>query len=247
MLIGAEARNFIHRRLGHTFAYSSTQDIDISFVTADWDSYERLTLGLRPVNDSGIAFDVAGYHVDIIPFGQLESTSGVLTPPWRANDPIDVFGMSAVYEAADTLSVAGRTVLRIPTVAGYAALKIKAWIDRSIPSRGIHKDGADLGLVLFWYENEATVQDRLWGDDSAALRLHSYDLPVAAARLLGQDIRTLLGAASADLLVSMWTDASRNLLARNLAPRDYRAALKLGEPEQIVARLAALTDGLVGQ
>lgn len=247
MLIGAEARNLIHARLGHTFGYSSTQDIDISFVTPDWESYQHLTEGLRPVNDSGIAFDVAGYHVDMIPFGRVESTNGTVTPPWRVNDPIDVFAMSAVYAAADTLTIADTELVRIPTVPGYAVLKIKAWIDRSIPSRGIHKDGADLGLVLFWYENHSDVHERLWGAESDALRFHGYDLAVASARLLGRDIRALLGAEAADLLTGLWTPGSRVLLADNLAPRDYRAALKLGAPGQITARLSALADGLAGR
>jgi predicted nucleotidyltransferase len=246
MLIGAEARNLIHERLGHTFTYSATQDIDISFAMPDWPSYKRLTDGLRPVNDSGIAFAVAGHHVDIIPFGAVESSSGILIPPWRENDPIDVFAMSAVYEAADTLSISGREVLRIPTVPGYAALKIKAWIDRSAPARGVYKDGADLGLVLFWCENDADAQGRLWEEDSDALKAHEYDIAVASARILGRDIRALLGEAPADLLMSLWTIEGRELLASNIAPRDYRAALKLGNPDQISARLSALANGLAG-
>ncbi len=247
MLIGAEARNLIHERLGHAFAHTSTQDIDISLAIADWPSFDHVTEGLRPLNDSGIAFDVAGYHVDIYPFGAIESSAGTLTPPWRPADPIDVFAMSAAYRASEALALGGEPLLRIPTIPGYVALKIKAWIDRSVPARGIHKDGADLGLALFWYENDPQVRERLWIHEAATLLQHAYDLGVASARLLGNDVRSLLGEPEAARLSSLWTAESRALLGANLVPRDFRAALRLGDSTQIALRLAALADGLAGR
>jgi predicted nucleotidyltransferase len=44
-------------------------------------------------------------------------------------------------------------------VAGYAAAKLGAWLDRSEWHEA--KEAGDLALVLYWYAESAAVHDRL--------------------------------------------------------------------------------------
>ena len=100
MLIGAEARDILHAELGHSFPNRATKDVDLAFAIPDWSTYERLVAGLEVIPDTGIAFRVAGMHVDFMAFGSVESPKGTIVPPFRRSDPLDVFGMSEVYESA---------------------------------------------------------------------------------------------------------------------------------------------------
>lgn len=54
--------------------------------------------------------------------------------------------MTQVYATADAVRFGGGPEIRLPTVAGYVALKLKAWIDRSAVYN--EKDAPDLGLAL---------------------------------------------------------------------------------------------------
>lgn len=241
MLIGAEARDILHARLGHTFRTRATQDVDLAFVISDWQAYETLTRGLPRIGDSGIAFRIAGMHVDLMAFGPVESPPGTVTPHFRQADPLDVFGMSQVYAAAQAARFGDGPEIRLPTVAGYVALKLKAWIDRS----AVHnqKDAPDLGLALFWASESRAFNDRFWADFDLVGRWKG-DLALGGAALLGADIREVLGAAAADHLAQLLTDGSRDELSRALRNADRQ--LYLGDADRRTETLAALKTGLEG-
>jgi predicted nucleotidyltransferase len=242
MLIGAEARDILHARLGHSFATRATHDVDLAFVISSWESYATLTQGLTPIRDSGIAFRVAGMHVDVMAFGPVESPAGTLTPPFRSKDPLDVFGMSQVYEAAQAVLVENGPEIRLPTVAGYVALKLKAWIDRS----AVHneKDAPDVGLALFWASESQRYNDQFWGDVEFVGRWNA-DPGLGGAAILGAEVREVLGPAASDHVAELFTGASREQLSRLLrsSPRE----LLLGDHDRRMAALAALTAGLHGE
>jgi len=241
MLIGAEARDILHGQLGHTFRNRATEDVDIAFAIPDWDAYATLTDGLTPIPDTGIAFRVAGIHVDVMAFGSVESPQGTLTPPFRAADPIDVFGMIQVYATAQTASFGPGLEIRLPTVGGYVALKLKAWIDRS----AVHnqKDAPDLGLALFWAAESPAYTDRFWADSEMFSRWEA-DVGLGGAALLGRDVRDVLGAQASGQLADLFTVTSREELSRalNSSARD----LSLGDLSRRMSALSALAVGLRG-
>lgn len=252
MLIGAEARDLLHRELGHTFGTRATQDVDLAFVIPSWAAYDRLVSGLTVIPDSGIAFRVAGMHVDIMAFGPVESPQGTVRPPFREADPLDVFGMAEVYGSSRPVSVGDGLGIRLPTVGGYVALKLKAWLDRSAVHN--HKDAPDLGLALFWAGESAFFTDRFW-DDHELFGEHGADAGRGGAAVLGADVRRALGSAAADRLAALVTAESRDRLARTLETnrRDYAIAegerhriVDLGDTERRRSLIDALAAGLLG-
>ena len=239
MLIGAEARDILHAYLGHSFKNKATQDVDLAFLVPDWTAYEVLVDGLTPIPDTGIAFRVAGMHVDVMAFGSIESPQGKVTPPFRKADPLDVFGMSQVYASAHLASFGDGLEIRLPTVAGYVALKLKAWIDRS----EVHnfKDAPDLGLALFWAAESPSFTERFWTD----LDLFSTwqtDVGLGGAALLGDDVRQVLGDAAGDHIAELFTEESRDKLARAL--RNSEPEILIRDIDRRITLLAALTTGL---
>lgn len=241
MLIGAEARDILHRELGHEFATQATQDVDLAFVIPDWFAYDRLVEGLEAIADSGIAFRVAGTHVDFMAFGPIESPPGIVRPPFRTYDPLDVFGMSEVYASARPASVGDGLEIRIPTVAGYVALKLKAWIDRSADHN--LKDAPDLGLALFWASESTAFANRFWGDHEL-VGTWQADAGLAGAALLGGDVRDALGPVAADHLAALFVEESRNLLAQALQSVSHDFGL--GDVARRHALLTAMTTALGG-
>ena len=240
MLIGAEARDILHAELGHTFANRATQYVDLAFAVPDWTAYSQLVEGLDAIPDTGIAFRVAGVHVDFLAFGPIESPAGTLVPPFRRSDPLDVFGMAEVYESARDALVGDALRIRVPTVAGYVALKIKAWIDRSVNHE--LKDAPDLGLALYWAAESVPFTERFWVDHEL-VGLCEADVGLGGARLLGRDVRKALGH-NANTLAELFTEASRGRLARTL--EGASPSLVLGDTDRRRSRLDALALGLRG-
>jgi predicted nucleotidyltransferase len=237
MLIGAEARDILHAELGHTFSNQATQDVDLAFAIPDWSAYATLVEGLEVIPDTGIAFRVAGMHVDLIAFGPVESPSGTVTPPFRRSDPLDVFGMTQVYESARSATFGDNLWIRLPTVPGYAALKIKAWIDRSADYN--EKDAPDIGLVLYWAAESTSFTDRFWANLDLVGKWEA-DVGLGGAAIMGEDVRQVVGADAGDYLADLLTNDSRDRLARAL--ESVRHDLGLGD----VARRRSLLDAMTG-
>lgn len=206
MLIGAEARDIIHRLRGHTFAYVASSDVDIVVALSDWTQYTTLTAGLTSLGDTRYRFRVANYPVDIIPFGEIEEPAGRLSPPWR-NDEVDVFGMSAVYADADELSFGDGIECLIPTPHGYASLKLRAWVDRS--AWGEYKDGIDIGLAIFWHLSDDALIAALWDSDADLVEECGFDIDRACAMKLGMLIGNTLGVDDAAVLRELLNDPSQ--------------------------------------
>ena len=108
--------------------------------------------------------------------------------------------------------------VRIPTVVGYAAAKLGAWLDRSAWLET--KDGADLALILYWYAESADVHRRLYETPAGneILIAESVDVPLAGAHLLGTDIAATIGDTRLAELLPRWP-GDRDLLVRELELR----------------------------
>lgn len=241
MLIGAEARDILHAELGHTFPNRATQDVDLAFAIPDWPTYDRLVAGLEVIPDTGIAFRVSGMHVDVMAFGSVESPQGTVVPPFRRSDPLDVFGMTQVYDSARLATFGDGLEILLPTVPGYVALKLKAWIDRSAVYND--KDAPDLGLALFWAAESTSYTDRFWADPESVGRWEA-DAGLAGAALMGGEVRHVLGAGPGDRLAALFTEDSRDRLARAL--ESGHRELGLGDLGRRRALLQAMADGLRG-
>lgn len=211
LVVGATCRDVLHAAMGHTFEVRATNDVDLGIAVGDWTVSDRIEAKYERVGSNGIRYRIAGLPVDVMPFGEVEDPDGISSPAARGEDLI-VFGFHDVFERAAHLSLPHGRVVRIPQPAGYAALKMRSWIDRRE-----NKDAKDLALCTFWYQESATVQDRLYDTDAGQKILEALEwhVPVAAARLLGADVRGQLSLANHSDLVERWSALDLDALARD--------------------------------
>ncbi|HWH26168.1 MAG TPA: hypothetical protein VNT53_05930 [Pseudolysinimonas sp.] len=149
--------------------------------------------------------------------------------------------MSRVYDLADLASDGADTHCRVPTIEGYAALKLKAWVDRS--SYGNVKDASDVGLVLYWCVQLIPLQERLWTKDIDLLVDAEYDAELAAVSALGRDIRSAIGPEFSRRLSELWTAESRTRMSTYLAS-SVPQLRSLGDADRRRALMQAVVDRL---
>ncbi|MGH8961604.1 MAG: hypothetical protein ACRDWT_10520 [Jatrophihabitantaceae bacterium] len=214
MIVGAWCRGIQHHALGHRFATSATRDLDLALALSSWDAYRALAEAFPSVGDTGIRFRIADVTVDLLPFGDIEGPQGTAQPPTRGEN-MSVWAFEEIFAASLPLLPPAVGTVRIPTVAGYAAAKLGAWLDRSEWFEA--KDAADLALVLYWYGESGAVHERLY-DTSAGneiLIAESADVPLAAAHMLGVDVATTIGPDRLAELLARWP-GNLNLLIHEL-------------------------------
>lgn len=198
MIVGAHCRDILRSASGQESGIRTTEDIDFGLALADWSAYDGVTKKLEPVGDTRIRYKVADVPTDLIPFGHLEHPAGTVNPPTRG-EPMGVLGFTEVFRASDALPLPSAGTIRIPTIAGYAALKLAAWLDRSAYHK--YKDASDIASVLHWYTELPEVNTFLYDTDDGVdiLVQEGADYPVAAARVLGQHIAGILGSRTTEL------------------------------------------------
>ena len=210
LVVGATCRDILHAAHGHDFEVRGTDDVDLGIAVSDWEVSERIESKYQRVGNNGIRYKIAGMSVDLMPFGDVEDPDGITTPARRGEDLI-VFAFQDVYERAQPLTLPGGATVRMPETAGYAALKMRAWIDRSVD-----KDAKDLALCAYWYEESEEVSDRLYSpDEGPEIQAPvGWDYPLAAARLLRRDIAQQLTPAHHQDLVERWSMTDLGLFSR---------------------------------
>ncbi len=236
MLVGAWCRNILHHALGHDFETTATRDLDLALALASWDAYRTLAATFPKVGHTGLRYRIAGFDVDLLPFGEIENPDGIVEPPTRES-PFSVWAFAEIFAASLPLTLAFNLEVRIPTVAGFTAAKLGAWLDRSEYHET--KDAADLALTLHWYSENRDTQDRLYDtvDGNDILITERADVQRAAANLLGTDVAGLIGPQRLPELLARWPgDAA--LLTRSLQLRGAP-----GWPAEL-ARRQELVDAL---
>jgi predicted nucleotidyltransferase len=240
MVVGAWCRDIWHAALGHQFRTAATQDLDLAAAVDSWAMFDAIASTYPQVGDSGIRFLVADMKVDVLPFGKVEDPVGNSEPPTRA-EGMSVWAFSEVFAGSASLNLGDGGTIRIPTVPGYVATKLAAWLDRSEWNET--KDASDIALALYWYAESDDVHDRLYDTEvgQAALLAEELDVTRAAAHLLGIDVGTEIGSKRMVELRERWPDEG-GALARDLI---VRGGLRSGDILDRRAELAAaLTRGL---
>lgn len=182
---------------------------------SDWTIPERIEARFSRIGSNGIRYRIAGIAVDIMPFGEVEDPDGISSPARRGEELV-VFGFRDVYELALPLALPSGQTIRLPQPAGYVALKMRSWIDRSVYF-GHDKDSKDLALAAFWYQEAPEIQDRIYDTDAGfeVLTDLEMDADVAAVRLLGLDAAAQLSPANRDDLARRWKEQDLDGLARD--------------------------------
>lgn len=217
MIIGAHCRDLLHVAFGRTDLLRSTADVDIALAVSKYEDYRRITSALPHSGTTDIRYSVAGIAVDVVPFGEIEDPTGTTPLPGRT-ETLDVFGFQEVFEKSLELSLPSSYRIRLPTPAGYAALKLKAWCDRS--ANGEYKDAADLATVCGWYQQDEDVRSRLYEPATGRADLlirADMDVDLASLYLLGEEIADVLGETRVSELATAWKVADRQVVATYFA------------------------------
>lgn len=221
MVVGARCRDILQSALGHDFSLRATTDIDLGLAVANWPAYEELTENLPTAGNTGIRYRVANGYADLMPFGPVEDPPGTVTPAAR-KAPMSVWGFAEVFERALPLALPGGSSIRIPTVAGYTALKLAAWLDRS--ANGEYKDASDIATAMYWYSKSVEVETYLYETEEGQgiLLQEEYDSVAAAARLLGVDVAAVVGSTRMAELAARWPGSRKDLLFRHMGVLQVR-------------------------
>jgi predicted nucleotidyltransferase len=237
LIVGASCRDIMHSALGHTFPLRATSDVDLGIAVNDWSISQSIEANFPRIGSNGIRYLVQGLPVDIMPFGAIEEPTGIAHPAARGQDLV-VFGFNDVHERASLLTLPTGLTIRIPRPAGYAALKMRSWIDRS--AYGEDKDAKDLALVVYWYQESLSVQDRLYEEGRGFDLLASldFDADLASVRLLASDVADQLVPANTSDLAARWREVDLRLLAQSFVLPSAKSQIPIKRRLELVSQLA---------
>ncbi len=220
-----------------------TQDIDLAIAVPDWEGFEELRSALLASGCFAASPHGAyrlrhanGWPIDLLPFGGVESSERMIAWPPNGDVVMGVFGFREALASAQAVRLPAGVLSRVVSLPALAVLKIMCWQDRHYTSP--RKDAYDLQMVLRHYllaGNEA----RLWQEFANWTQEYGFDYELAGPRMLGHDMRQMLGATgfapAVQVLQNQSTGAQAGLLAYEMNSHD---------PDRAVAWLNALQLGL---
>lgn len=239
MLVGAQARDLMHRRLGAADNFlRTTSDVDLALAVANHVDYAELTSHFIPRrSQSDVKFNVAGQPVDLIPFGDIENPEGSAKPR-PGSDALSVFAYSSAFEAADTYMFPGEIRLKVVDPLHYAALKLDAWVDRS--AFGQYKDASDLRVVFDWFRQHAQYIERAYTGDPSPAERWDWDEPLACLWILGTRVADVIGPGNTRFVLSKWNVQSQDFLASHIGKARDSAGSNASSRDEV----RAFADGL---
>lgn len=219
MIVGAACRDVLHSALGHDFGLRATHDVDVALALSEWTDFEELTSRLTAIKgavSNGIRYRVDGLPVDLLPFGSVEDPTGTVTPQPR-NQGMSVWAFAEVFDHSLELPLDEHLTVRMPSIPGYAALKLCAWLDRAAYYQ--YKDAPDIAVAINWYARSPVIEQNLYETDSGndILIACEMDVTVASAYLLGRDIGAVIGLERQAELASRWPGEHESALLREMS------------------------------
>lgn len=126
---------------------------------------------------------------------------------------MSVWAFREVFAGSITLTLPSGRDIRVPTVEGYAALKLAAWLDRS--AYGEYKDARDLAICVHWYAESKTVESLLYDTPAGVETLIQYEMDVrqSAAHMLGADVAKQIGPERVAELEGRWPGSLDDLVS----------------------------------
>ena len=213
MLIGARARDIHQLKYRAAPPVRTTDDVDLALAVSGWEPVEALRESFPAPSNAWQKLQVGSLPVDVVPFGALENPPGEVT----VGDGLlmNVAGFREAFSSCESHTLSNGTVIKVPSVAGFAALKLHAWLDRH--PLGKYKDAQDLALLLAWYESDLGTLydefDKVYDEEAVG------EPDRMAARVLGFHVAGLLGPGGAGVLSARFreeTAADLRLFAEHL-------------------------------
>lgn len=238
-IVGAAARDLI---LGQYYSLPTglkTRDIDIGITVIDWEHYEKMKVRLISTGsfsqDQKIVHRLKyknSYPVDIIPFGLVEKSEGLISWPPEYAIEMNVAGFQDAWENTVSVRLDKELDVRFVSLAGMAVLKLIAWNERhrEFPT----KDAVDIATLLKYYF-QAGNEERLFNAHSDLMETEDFDYEFAGARLLGRDMAGIMSSQTKKTVLDILTvntnpDENDGLIIAitdYLPNKSYERALKL--------------------
>ena len=198
MLVGARCRDIHQRRFQPHPAARTTEDMDFALALHSWDDFAVLRRVFPSKSKVWQRVEIGALPIDLIPFGPIEDPPGEIKS--KDGHVLNVAGFREVFDDAHSHSVADGIAVQLPSVPGFTALKLHAWLDRKVHRK--YKDASDLALILSWYEESQELWDRFFElQDDAYLGQPD----AMAAEVLGFDVARVLGEREARALLGRFS------------------------------------------
>jgi predicted nucleotidyltransferase len=204
LLIGAMARDMLLEHVHDMSKERRTMDVDIGVMVGSWAEFSEFSEAMtargfernpsvahRFCSDKGVV-------IDVVPFGGLADANGFISWPPDDNPMMRVTGFDDALRHSLRVETGPGQVVNVVSLPGLAMLKLLAWNDRRYVSA---KDAQDLALLLRLYGDFA--RDRLFDSEFELMERHGFDIEMAGAELLGQDIGATVSEATAPHLFSI--------------------------------------------
>ena len=172
----------------------ATEDVDLGVMVANWDQYRALIERIcqdpafqpDPKQQQRLRFRNGGL-LDIVPFGEIESSDRTIQWPPDNDFSMSVMGFRDAYaEAIEVL--ADGTVVPVVSPVGLMLLKLVAWTQRRYTQP--KKDAADMAYLLRYFS--AILSEKVLFDQHfAAVEAAAFDIDLAACRVLGQKLANM--------------------------------------------------------
>lgn len=225
----------------------ATQDVDLGIMVASWDHYQALIDRLRedgrfqPDSKQQQRLHFQGESMlDLVSFGEIETEDRIIRWPPDKDFIMNVIGFREAYADVVDVMIDGLKVSVISPV-GLVLLKLVAWSDR----HWTHpmKDAADLAYVIRHYGTILT-EHVLFDEYIDAIEASGYDVDLAANRVLGRKIASLVGKVAGDFILNLLENELRQETDSQLV-RDIRNQTPGADTEHVYALLQSLKAGLI--
>jgi predicted nucleotidyltransferase len=245
-IVGAEARDLILQYAYEVPVRRATNDIDFGIVVETWDEFAKLREALvtaggfqpHPHKQQQLLHE-EGAMIDLVPFGNLEQSSGLIVWPPDFAIEMSTVGFREAYASSIDVRLDEGLVVKVASLTGLALLKLIAWSDRQY-----ERDAQDFALIMRHYL-DAGNQDRLYGERGDCLDLlndEDFDYDRAGARVLGRDIGRTLSEESRAVIEQVVS--AEDEVARFAAAMVRNNANYQGNSDTALAMLKALRQGL---
>jgi len=219
----------------------ATLDIDIAITMVDWKHYEKLKESLIFAGSFTPVPKI--YHrlkfkddfpVDLIPFGAVETSAGLIQWPPDQSVEMNVTGFQDVLNDAIFVHLSDKLDVRFASLPGLAVLKLIAWRDRhnEFPT----KDAVDIATLLKYYL-DADNDERMFEQHADLIEIADFDFEMAGARLLGRDMAKIMSPQTTKAVLEILdlhmdpdgNDRLTQAITRWLPGKKYEKAMKLLE------------------
>lgn len=234
VLAGASARDILMWHLHGIRASVTTRDVDVAVCAVSWESHDALVKLLvqterfrrHPKQQQKLLFKRSANdyesELDVVPFGQIERPPGKIHWPPEGDIVMTVLGFQEAVDTAQPVNIGEGLVVPVVTLHALVLLKLFAWYDRRLTK---NTDATDLLFILRNYVDAGNIE-RTYEHAMDLLIAENFDVTLAAAGLLGRDVRDLqYPRTSAALRALLQSHDTYETLRQDL---QARAAMQLG-------------------